>query len=420
MKKAILFLILGILVIEVNVFADDVFIDSDGNVETGVSNTNANLEVTGASAEDAINGSTSGTGAAAVYGIRTDNNNYGMLGYDNHGVYGYSLLGYAGYFEGDTYITGNLTVDGSIGYTETDPVFSGWDKSTGISITESQITDLNHFTTGNETDPVFLGSPAFGITSVQITNWDSAFGWGDHSTADYDSSDDAWTGTGDVYTTSGNVGIGTSSPSERLTVAGTIESTTGGIKFPNGTVQTTAIAAGQQCVGGEVVTGFDNNGNIICSNAITYAIGDLGPAGGIVFYIYGGGLHGMEAATEDQSIGAAWGCEGTEITGADGTASGTGAQNTADILAGCTDSGIAAEIADSYSLNGYDDWFLPSKDELGLLYQQKDVVGNFADNYYWSSTESGSGSAWSQHFFNGYWHASNKSDLDRVRAVRAF
>ena len=40
--------------------------------------------------------------------------------------------------------------------------------------------------------------------------------------------------------TKGNVGIGTPSPEEKLTVAGTIESTSGGVKFPDGTVQTSA------------------------------------------------------------------------------------------------------------------------------------------------------------------------------------
>ena len=44
--------------------------------------------------------------------------------------------------------------------------------------------------------------------------------------------------------TSGNVGIGTTTPAQKLSVAGTIESTTGGVKFPDGTTQTTAATAG--------------------------------------------------------------------------------------------------------------------------------------------------------------------------------
>jgi hypothetical protein len=45
-----------------------------------------------------------------------------------------------------------------------------------------------------------------------------------------------------VIDASGNVGVGTIAPAQRLSVAGTIESTVGGIKFPDGTLQTTAVA----------------------------------------------------------------------------------------------------------------------------------------------------------------------------------
>ncbi len=48
------------------------------------------------------------------------------------------------------------------------------------SITESQISDLKNYLT-DETDPVFNASPAQGITGSNITNWNSAFGWGNHS-----------------------------------------------------------------------------------------------------------------------------------------------------------------------------------------------------------------------------------------------
>jgi hypothetical protein len=151
-----------------------------------------------------------------------------------------------------------------------------------------------------------------------------------------------------------------------------------------------------------------------------YSIGDTGPAGGIVFYTTDGGQHGLEAAPADQSIRKKWGCNGVEIAGADGTAVGTGAQNTADILAGCSETGTAAKIADAYTLGGYDDWFLPSKDELNLLYGQKAVVGGFAIVNYWSSTEVNSFDALPQHFSFGYQFPTSKNDKLRVRAVRTF
>ena len=73
-----------------------------------------------------------------------------------------------------------------------------------------------------------------------------------------------------------------------------------------------------------------------------YNIGDAGPAGGIVFYVDDTGQHGLEAARINLGR-APWGCLGTEL-GVDGTAIGTGAQNTADIINNCADTGIAAQL----------------------------------------------------------------------------
>jgi hypothetical protein len=165
-----------------------------------------------------------------------------------------------------------------------------------------------------------------------------------------------------------------------------------------------------------------------------YMIGQIGPAGGIVFYITNGGLNGLEAAPVDQSIpdapGVAWGCNETLIAGADGTAVGSGAQNTVDILAGCLDTPIAAEIANGYTLNGFSDWFLPSRDELNELYLQKDIVGGFSEvcpdfgcSIYWSSSELLSlldDNAHAVDFSDGVNYGFIKDQLLGVRAVRSF
>jgi hypothetical protein len=141
--------------------------------------------------------------------------------------------------------------------------------------------------------------------------------------------------------------------------------------------------------------------------------------GGIIFYIDGTGQHGLISATSDQSTGAEWGCNGTLIPGTS-TAIGTGQANTTLIVNGCGTEGIAARICNELVLNGYDDWFLPSKNELYELYLQKSVVGGFADLYYWSSSEYGAVYAWFIYFLDGSEGGTSKIAISNVRAVRAF
>ncbi len=143
-------------------------------------------------------------------------------------------------------------------------------------------------------------------------------------------------------------------------------------------------------------------------------------AGGIVFYLDGKG-GGLVCAESDQSTYAEWGFTGTAIGGT-GTGLGTGISNTAKIVAGSSDSGIAARICNDLVLNGYSDWFLPSKDELNLMYQnlKKKGIGGFADDYYWSSSEYSSTSAWTKGYNLGYQGNFIKDSNLHVRAVRAF
>ena len=128
--------------------------------------------------------------------------------------------------------------------------------------------------------------------------------------------------------------------------------------------------------------------------------------------------HGLIAAPSD--LFAPWGCFGTEISGADGTAIGTGAQNTIDIINGCSTAGIAARICGDLVLGGYSDWYLPSKDELNKLYINRDAIGGFSISYYWSSTEGDFLHAWVQQFNDGAAYITPKTNGTNVRAVRAF
>jgi len=158
------------------------------------------------------------------------------------------------------------------------------------------------------------------------------------------------------------------------------------------------------------------------TTSATFAIGDS-YAGGIVFYIDGTGAHGLVCSAADNSSGTVWGCNNTSINGADGIAIGTGNQNTTDILNGCATAGIAARVCRNLSLNGFSDWFLPSKNELNLMYTnlKSNVAANFTGTkYYWTSTEYSEGQAWYQNFGTGAQYYFSKTQAYYVRAVRAF
>jgi len=134
--------------------------------------------------------------------------------------------------------------------------------------------------------------------------------------------------------------------------------------------------------------------------------------------------HGLIAATEDQSqsTGIRW-HNGTSVaTGATATALGTGLTNTNTIISiqGETATSYAAGLARAHNGGDYDDWFLPSKDELNKLFENRVAIGGFADNYFWSSSEAFAGYAWLQNFNGGSQFTYSKDDTNHVRAVRAF
>ena len=69
--------------------------------------------------------------------------------------------------------------------------------------------------------------------------------------------------------------------------------------------------------------------------------------------------------------------------------------------------------------NGYNDWYLPSKDELNLFYINRIAIGGFAAHNYWSSTENGADYAWLQNFYSGDQNFNFNHEW-RVRPVRNF
>ncbi|MDA8934460.1 DUF1566 domain-containing protein [Flavobacteriales bacterium] len=153
--------------------------------------------------------------------------------------------------------------------------------------------------------------------------------------------------------------------------------------------------------------------------------------GGIVFYVDETGEHGLVAAMEDLEGTYQWGCYGTELTGADGQAIGTGYQNTMDIVNQGCDTGnggiTAAQAALDAEINGYSDWYLPSKDELYEMYStigneglEGNIGGFDTSDFYWSSSEYNNNNAWTVDFDDGYTTIGSKNNTVRVRVIRAF
>jgi hypothetical protein len=154
--------------------------------------------------------------------------------------------------------------------------------------------------------------------------------------------------------------------------------------------------------------------------------------GGKVFYIFQQGdpgyvegeTHGLIAAPSDipsntyRIFPSCYANYGTS------TALGTGAANTTKILACTADNENAAKLVDALTYGGYSDWYLPSKDELNLLYLNRISAGNnFADNQYWSSSEVSFGMythAWYQFFTDGGQGPEGKNYQKGVRAIRSF
>ena len=166
---------------------------------------------------------------------------------------------------------------------------------------------------------------------------------------------------------------------------------------------------------------YDYSTNSPNENQTEFEIGQS-YGGGKIFYIDNTGKHGLIVAPSDQSKGAFWSnYENLSIkTGATGTAIGTGKINTDKIIASLGEGGYAAQLCADLILNGFDDWFLPSKDELDALYINKTKIGEtFTYSHYWSSSED-KRNAWIQTFMDGSQSLHLKLNTCYVRAIRAF
>lgn len=188
------------------------------------------------------------------------------------------------------------------------------------------------------------------------------------------------------------------------------------------------------------------------SSSTSYAVGQS-YGGGIIFFVYDNGQHGLIASLQDipvpfSNIGnyTTWSAVNSNTNladlrtiGAYADGIGGGMYNTmlinsvesSTIGLDAISGSYAALLCSAYkpTMDGiiYADWYLPSKYELNLMYQKRAVIGNITNDYYWTSNEGDHGFppnntpyVWVQQMGDGMQTQGLKSDVYKVRAVRRF
>jgi hypothetical protein len=174
------------------------------------------------------------------------------------------------------------------------------------------------------------------------------------------------------------------------------------------------------------------------SSSFAYEIGQYVAAkGGIIFHrwlsttVFGVPESGivqnylvMDFA--DLSSSATWGLDGIDVPNCESTWDGF--TNTASIITAGAAVGTAAQLCDTSTSGGQSDWYLPSIDELSMIWQNRFLINlnvgvtpgfnSLAFNNYWSSTEFGASSAFTFNFNAGNSFGTSKTNSLAVRAVR--
>ena len=177
-----------------------------------------------------------------------------------------------------------------------------------------------------------------------------------------------------------------------------------------------------------------------CSTGGTCVVGNIGPGGGVVFYvgsskinvvtgISSGGLY-LEAAPPNWSGGATdpsavWATSPSNGTVVSGTVQsvGSGAENTRLINVALGSGGVAAKLAADLVLNGQSDWFLPSDFELQAMYNtiKNSASAGLTNSNYWASNQAVSaGQADTWWFGTNIIAPTDKLNPFKVRPIRAF
>ena len=147
--------------------------------------------------------------------------------------------------------------------------------------------------------------------------------------------------------------------------------------------------------------------------------------GGIVFYVYENGKHGLIVSSTDQSTAVYWSQSATyTTTNAVRDGINAGMANTERIIFSQGIGNYAAQVAANYKGGGFGDWYLPSITELNLLYAQRQLMFSigYSNTYYWSSNENPSNKqqAWAYNFTGSGIFGLKYYNSASVRAIRSF
>ena len=169
-------------------------------------------------------------------------------------------------------------------------------------------------------------------------------------------------------------------------------------------------------------------------NAFTHYVGEVW-GGGVVYHVYrgaDGNEHGLIVALTNQSTAAAWSDVTSTLIGSSAQSHWNGLANSIAIVAQVGHTNSAAKLCLDFVSGGYNDWYLPSRHELNLLFDAQFNVSKSLSitsgaveltqiGSYWSSSELGAIDAFPIDFYAGSTNGSDyKSRTYYVRAVRAF
>jgi len=172
----------------------------------------------------------------------------------------------------------------------------------------------------------------------------------------------------------------------------------------------------------------DGTLSLMSASSSPYSIGDFAH-GGVVCWVSLSGDHAKVVSIYEAG-GFVWSNLINTPVGPAARSDINGAGNTVAIMMQSGHNRSAAQACADLAYGGYDDWYLPSKDELNDIYLNRFAINptavanggeGLSDSFHWSSSEEDDNKAWMMKFINGDQTTELKdNNFVKVRAIRAF